>query len=259
MSGPITSDDSLVRFAGSSRVRRRLVCLPFAGGGPAAFRLWPRTLPADVEVLAVRLPGRSPSSREPRLDSADAVVDALLPAIRAQADLPYALFGHSMGALLAFELALALEGSGAGAPERLFVSGRCAPDEPSTSLRIHALPDAEFLAQLDKNFAGVPEVVRNEPDLLALLLPALRADVRVYETYEPLTDRQVACPVHVYGGVDDRHPRPSELAGWQRVAEGAISVRLFPGDHFYLTNEREALTADIGQRWTGVDLRAAPS
>lgn len=257
MNGPGKSSDALLRFPGTGEAQRRIFCFPFAGGGPAAFRLWPRDLPADIEVMAVRLPGRSPSSREPLLDSVDAVVDALLPVLSATTDLPYAFFGHSMGALLAFEFTVALEQSDAPAPEQLFVSGHNAPDESSTERLMHTLPDAEFLDELDKSYAGIPEAVRNEPELLAMLLPALRADVRIYETYRPLTDGQVSCPVHVYGGIDDRHPRPGELAAWQRVAERPISVQTFPGDHFYLSSAREALTADIALRWSDVSSRVA--
>jgi surfactin synthase thioesterase subunit len=235
----------LVRFAASSTPRRQLVCLPFAGGGPSVYRLWPRTLPADVEVLAVVLPGRELPRREQPLDSVEQLVAALLPAIESAAQLPYALFGHSLGAALAFELAVALERDAARPPSQLFVSGRRAPDEPYHAAPVYDLPEADFLDALQERYGGVPEVIRGEPDLLALLLPALRADVRAFETYAPLTDRKVTCPVHVYGGVADRHPRPEQLPGWQRVAENPVRVRTFPGDHFYLTSQREALTGDI--------------
>ena len=93
------------------------------------------------------------------------------------------------------------------------------------------------------------EAIRQEPELLALLLPVLRADIRAIECYAPDPDRRVRCPVQVYGGIDDRHPVPAQLGGWQRVAEREVRVRLFAGDHFYLTTQRDALTADIAARW----------
>jgi surfactin synthase thioesterase subunit len=247
---PRARHPSFVLFDSVATPQRRLFCIPFAGGGPATFRLWPRHLPSDVEVLAIQLPGRSPTSREPLLDSVAEIVDVLRGAVVANADLPYAIFGHSLGALVAFELTMALEAAGASPPSRLFVSGRRAPDEPRTERPIHALPDDAFLDALSDSYGGVPDVVRNEPELLAMLLPALRADVRTLETYAPLSGRKVACPVHVYGGTMDTHPCPSSLDGWQRVAERPISVRLFDGDHFYLAGEaRAALAADIAQRW----------
>jgi len=239
----------LLRFGSNGHHGRRLFCLPFAGGGPATYRGWARRLPADVDVTAVQLPGRTPGSAEPLLASVEEIVDALLPEIRAATDLPYALFGHSMGALVAFELAVALEGAGGPGPTSLFVSGRRAPDELHAGAPLHDLADDAFLDALDRSYGAVPAAIRAEPELLAMLLPALRADVRTFETYAPLTATRVRCPVHVYGGVDDTRPRPEHLTGWQRVAEGEITVQLFPGGHFYLVSEADALTADIGVRW----------
>jgi surfactin synthase thioesterase subunit len=234
---------------GSTAPRRRLFCVPFAGGGAAAFRLWPRTLPADVELLAVQLPGRESRIRERPFDAIHDIVAAIQPAVAAAADLPYAIFGHSMGALVAFELALALEAAGGRPPSHLFVSARRAPDEPDFASPVHALPEAQFLDELQRRYGAVPEAIRQEPELLALLLPVLRADIRAIECYAPDPDRRVRCPVQVYGGIDDRHPVPAQLCGWQRVAEREVRVRLFAGDHFYLTTQRDALTADIAARW----------
>jgi medium-chain acyl-[acyl-carrier-protein] hydrolase len=253
----IAHTPTLLRFGTTGSARRRIFCLPFAGGTPAAYRLWTRDLPDDVEVVAVPLPGRNPASREPLLDSMDDIVTALLPAIRGAADLPFVIFGHSLGALVAFELTIALERSDTPSPAALFVSGRRSPDAPATSRPIYDLPDDAFLDAIDRSFGGVPEAIRREPELLALLLPALRADVRTYETYAPLTDRKVRCPVHVYGGADDAHPRPDELSGWQRVAEQPVTVQLFAGGHFYLTSARTDLTADIIRRWTRTPSRTS--
>lgn len=243
----------LVRFgagdttAGAVKVRR-LYCLPFAGGGPSTYRLWPRSLPGDLDVVAVQLPGREPGSAGPPVDSIDAIVEAVLASIGALQDaepLPFSLFGHSMGALIAFEVAIALEAAGETAPEVLYVSGRRPPDELHHGNGIHALPDDEFLDAMQRSYGGVPDVVRNEPELLALFLPSLRADIRALETYAPSSGRKVGCPVRVYGGAQDRNPRPSQLGGWQRVAARDVSIRVFEGDHFYLVAARDALTADI--------------
>jgi medium-chain acyl-[acyl-carrier-protein] hydrolase len=245
-----TARRHVLRFGTGADHRRRLFCLPYAGGTPAVYRAWSKLLPADVDVAAVALPGRTPGSAEPLLCSIDEIVAVLLPEVQAAAtDLPYALFGHSMGALVAFELAVALEATAGPGPDCLFVSGRRAPDEPHRSSFIHDLPDDAFLDALDRSYGGVPDAVRLEPELLALLLPALRADVRTFETYAPLSDARVRCPVHVCGGADDTRPRPDQLRGWQRVADQEISVDLFPGGHFYLTAETVALTSDIAARW----------
>jgi medium-chain acyl-[acyl-carrier-protein] hydrolase len=242
----------LIRFGSAGGKSHRLYCFPFAGGGPATYRLWPHSLPSDFDVIAVQLPGRDPTSADRPLDSIADIADTVQAAIAELQDadaMPFSLFGHSMGALVAFEITVALEQRGAGAgPINLFVSGRRPPDELHHGEHVHDLGDAEFLDALQRSYGGVPDVVRNEPDLLALLLPALRADVRALETYAPSMTRPVQCPVHVYGGAADRNPRPSQLGGWQRVAAHAISVRVFEGDHFYLATARDALTADIAQR-----------
>jgi surfactin synthase thioesterase subunit len=237
----------LIRFAGEGVATQRLYCLPFAGGGPSTYRLWPRTLPG-TDVVAVVFPGRDPSERVAPADSIDAIVAAaatLIAELEAQAPLPFAIFGHSMGALVAFELTLAMEAADGIRPTQLFVSGRRPPDEPHQAAHIHQLDDAEFLDALQTRYGGVPEAVRNEPDLLALLLPSLRADIKAFETYDPPPGRRVTSPVRVYGGAQDRNPRPAQLGGWQRVVDGPISVRVFEGDHFYLTTARDELTADI--------------
>jgi medium-chain acyl-[acyl-carrier-protein] hydrolase len=214
-------------------------------------------LPDDIEVIAVQLPGREPPSQSLPLDSIAAMVDAVLPAIAAAVDdVPFALFGHSMGALVAFETTVALEAGAGPLPSMLFVSGRRSPDELQHAPPIDDLADGDFLDELQVRYGGVPDVVRREPELVALLLPGLRADVRAFETYSPLTTRMVECPVHVYGGRDDLHPRVGQLHGWQRVARQPIRVRTFPGDHFYLSVEREALVADIDTCWSNAAVRA---
>lgn len=244
---------TLIRFRAVDAVARRIFCLPFAGGGPAIYRCWPTRLPSDVEVVAVVLPGRDPSSRVRPPDSLVDLVAATRAALlelHASDPRPFSLFGHSMGALIAFELAIDLERSGGPAPTHLFVSGRRPPDEPHDGPHIHGYDDDRFIEVVHRRYGGIPDVVRNEPDLLALLLPALRADVRAFETHNPIEGALVECPVHVYGGMDDLHPSPDQLAGWQRVASTITSVRVFDGDHFYLTSSGagssgEALTSDI--------------
>lgn len=239
----------LVRLGVRAAPARRLFCMPYAGGGVAAYRLWHKSLPEDIEIFGALLPGRESRFGEPPLSSITEMVDAVLPAIRNLADVPYALFGHSMGALTAFELTLALEASGLRPPSRLFVSARRSPEEPDPKPPLHPLPEAEFLDQLSDRYGAIPDAVRNEPELLALLLPVVRADIRAVETYRPSRSTKVRCPVDVYGGDADTHPFPDQLPRWERVADAPVRVQLFSGDHFYLNAQREALTADIATRW----------
>jgi medium-chain acyl-[acyl-carrier-protein] hydrolase len=249
---------TVLRFGQVSAPRRRLFCLPFAGGSAASYRTWHRTLPTDVDVVALQLPGRDARRRDRPLGHIADMVAAVRPVIEDATDLPYALFGHSMGALLAYELTVALEAGGGRPPAHLFVSARRPPDDVDGGRPIGDLPDAEFLDQLQLRYGGVPDIVRREPELLALLLPVLRADVRAIESYRPLTGRPVQCPLDVYGGLDDRHPEPGQLAGWQRLAECDVRFRLFPGDHFFLAAEQDALTADLAARWDDVAVASGP-
>jgi surfactin synthase thioesterase subunit len=265
---------ALIRFDAAGAARRRLFCLPFAGGGPSTYRLWPKSLPSDVEVVVVVLPGRDPRTRsaagEPPPGSMDVLVSsahAEIQTLQTQDPLPFAVFGHSMGALVAYELTVAMEAAAdtfsaapgdALVPAHLFVSGRRPPDELHEGERIHALADDTFLDKMQRLYGGVPDAVRQEPELLALFLPGLRADVEVFETYSPLSDRQVQCPVRVYGGVDDRRPKPELLPGWQRLAQRDISLRTFAGDHFYLNDARADLVADIVAHWNSVGSGSSP-
>jgi medium-chain acyl-[acyl-carrier-protein] hydrolase len=239
----------LVRFRSQSP-RRRLICFPFAGGGISSYRAWLSSLPSDIELVAAQLPGREGRLRETPLDSIWEMADSLLPEILDLDDLPCALFGHSMGGLIAYEVAVALERMNAAGPERVFVSARRAPDEQPDQPLIADLPQSEFLDALQARYKAVPDAIRDEPELLELLLPTLRADLRAIETYTPRTLHRLRAPVQVYGGVEDRHPYPNQLAGWQRVAEQAIRVRLFPGDHFFITTQRDEMMKDIAATWT---------
>ena len=120
---------------------------------------------------------------------------------------------------------------------------------PTPLTPVHTFNDTDFLDAMQTRFSAIPDAVRNEPELLALVLPILRADIRAVETYAPKAGRRVYCPVRVYGGTTDTHPRPAQLAGWQRATMQPITVRTFEGDHFYLNPHRAALLADLVASW----------
>lgn len=240
----------LQRLGTRQSPRRRLFCMPYAGAGVAPYRLWSRSLPDDIEVLALQLPGREARMREAPLRSIAAMVDEVRPAVEALSDLPYAIFGHSMGALVAFELAADLERRDTRPPSHLFVSARRSPEEPEPRPPIHELPELEFLDEMQARYGAVPDAIRAERELLDLLLPVVRADIGAVETYVMSPGTVVTCPVDVYGGVHDTHPFPAQLPRWERVAGRPVRVRLFEGDHFFVNTRREEVTADIASRWT---------
>ncbi len=243
-----------VVFAGSGETGRRLFCFPFAGGAASTYRLWPRTLPADVDVVFVQFPGRNPADKRPPLTSITEMVASALPLIESQADLPYALFGHSMGSVVAYEVVSELEKRAANGgpfrtPSHLYVSARRPPDVAGASGTIRDLPDDQFLAAINESYGGVPEVALREPELMALFLPILRADVIAFETYQRFSDHRVRCGLSAFGGTGDTHATAADLDGWSRVAERPVPVDVFSGDHFYINDQAAAVTAKIAEQW----------
>jgi surfactin synthase thioesterase subunit len=219
----------------------RLFCFPHAGGGAMAYNPWRAAFGSELEVCAVELPGRGTRRREPLERDGRSLAAALRREWAGWLDEPFALFGHSMGALLAFEVAQQLTAAGGPVPLALFLSGAAAPHLPRTP--ITALPDAAFLAQV-RDFGGMPDDLFEEPSLMAHYTPILRADFAVLEGYRlrraPLPD----CPVHLFGGDRDHRITPSLVAAWRDVLPVATTTFL-PGGHFYLIDQLAALAAAI--------------
>ncbi len=224
----------------------RLFCLPYAGGGTLAFRTWPERLPDWIEVCPVQLPGREARAREAAFTSVYPLAAALATELQPLLlERPFALFGHSMGALIAFELAREIRRRSGVEPCYLFASGRHAPDCPLPHPPLHQLSDAELLVALQR-IGGTPNEVLGNPDLIRFLLPLLRADLRVHEAYEYTGEPPLACPVLVLGGADDRHAEIRTLEGWKRHTTGPCSVRILPGNHFFVhTAERSLLALTV--------------
>jgi len=236
----------LQRFTPRPHARARLFCFPHAGVGGAVYRQWPVALPAHLEVCAIQLPGRANRLQEPPLASIPALVHALLPALRPHLDLPFAFFGHSMGAVLSSEVARALHEGQGPLPEHLFVSGRRPPHWPSQDSLLHTLSDGEFVAEINRRYGGIPREVAEHEELLALLLPCLRADIAALETHAPSPSRApLACPISVFGGTADALTPREHLDAWRSETSGPFRVRVLPGDHFYLNAQRDALLADV--------------
>lgn len=217
--------------------RLRLFCLPFAGGGTIPFRAWPKALPPHVEALAVCPPGREDRLRERPLESLPPLVAGAARAIRPWLDhRPFVLYGHSLGALVSFELARALRDAAGREPALLAVSSRAAPDAPLPTPLRH-LPDDRFVAALRARYDGIPAAVLAEPDLLAIFLPLLRADLAVLETYQYRPAAKLRCPVTVFGGARDPTVTPQALAGWRAHTDGAFRQHTLDGGHFFIQTD----------------------
>jgi medium-chain acyl-[acyl-carrier-protein] hydrolase len=211
----------------------RLFCIPYAGGGAQIYRSYADALPAAVEVCAVQLPGRERRFVEPPLESVDAIVDQLAPVVAKELDLPYAVFGHSLGALVGFELVRRLRDAGEPLPVRLFASGHRAPHLPDPDPPIRHLPDAEFIEEL-RALNGTPQAAFDSPELLALVLPTLRADFTAAETYVYRDRAPLACPISALGGTADDMITPEALQAWRQHTSAQFESHLLEGDHFFI-------------------------
>jgi surfactin synthase thioesterase subunit len=227
----------------------KLFCLPFAGGGASAYRAWRAHLPAQIELCPIQLPGRESRYREPLVTSIAPLVASLADAIVADATAPYAFFGHSMGALLAFEIARELRRRAATSPLHLFVSGAKAPDDRSLhTIARHRLSDPDLIAEV-RNFGGTPARLLDDPDVMQLILPVVRADFALLESYTHTHERPLSMPITAFAGVDDREAAPDAMRGWSRHTHDACRVMTMPGQHFFLQEPgtRAAMVAAISR------------
>lgn len=194
----------------------------------------------------MQLPGRENRLREaPFIDLAD-LLEGLLPGFLATLDRPYAVFGHSLGALVAYEIAR--RAGPRQAPVQIFLSGRRAPQIVDPLPPITHLPDAEFIASIQARYGGIPQAILEETELMALFLPTLRADVRLLENYTFTPGISLDCPVTVLGGTQDPTVLPFHLDAWQDLTRGPFDRLLFPGGHFYLQEQRPAVLNLITRR-----------
>jgi surfactin synthase thioesterase subunit len=217
----------------SPQARLRLFCFPYAGAGAVIFRTWSDALPPDVEVCPIQLPGRGTRLMERPFTQLSPLVEALAQALAPLLGKPFGFFGHSLGALVSFELARRIRRQYGVHPVRLFVSASRAPQVLLRDSPIHALPEREFLAEL-RRLNGTPSELLDHEELMEIMLPVLRADFAVYETYVYSTDPPLNCPISAFGGVDDRRVNYRDLEAWRTQTNLSFSLRMFPGDHFFL-------------------------
>ena len=223
----------------------RLFCFPCAGYGAAMYRSWQTLGPDWLEIIAVQPPGRANRLREAPLDTFEDLIASILPQISELTDLPYAFFGHSMGAIFAAELASAMLQKGLPAPEHLFLSARQPPNLPSPVGPLSHLDDDAFVQEVNQRYGAIPREIIEAPEVLELLLPALRADIRALERIQNRHIRTLPSSITALGGTDDRLVPQTLLEGWESWTDQAFEMRMFNGGHFYLDDQREALILHI--------------
>lgn len=221
----------------------KLICLPHAGGSASAFRAWPDRAGPDIEIHAVQYPGREDRLTDPFIDRMDALVEAVTAEIAAAAFSRFALFGHSMGGAVAYEVAVRLRALGLPGPAHLFISGR-QPPEHHRSGTLHTKDDQALVDELVRLRPANAELMA-EPALARIVLPVVRNDYRLIETYRPAQADPLRCPITALVGEADTELTVAESAAWAGLTTGRVQPRTFPGDHFYLVDHRAAVIATV--------------
>jgi len=217
----------------------RLFALPYAGGGAAGFFRWRQAMPRGIEVLPIQLPGREARIGEPPITEMRKLVREISDAVTPLTDRPFALLGHSMGGWLAFELAREMRRRGARSPNLLIVAASPAPHRSRAAGPIHRLPDVEFVAEISRRFDGIPPAARANRELLQLMLPTMRADMQLLETYQYVDEPPLDADILALGGAEDHTVSPTELVEWRHYTSTRFSSRLLPGGHFFLISAGE--------------------
>jgi medium-chain acyl-[acyl-carrier-protein] hydrolase len=246
----MTGVDKIIPWLSYSRpnpaAKLRLFCFPYAGGGALIYRNWYKNLPAQVEVCPVQLPGRGSRLRDTPFTRMDLLAKTFLREMRSYLDKPFAFFGHSMGAIISFEIARLLRREDGALPVHLFVSGRSAPQLSEPKVPTYNLPDAEFIEELER-LKGTPAEVLKHPELMQVVLVLLRADFKLIETYIYNDEPPLNIPLTAIGGLEDDEISRENLEGWHAQTTKAFSLRMLPGDHFYLTTNQQLLLALLAQ------------
>lgn len=218
--------------------RRHLFCFPYAGGGAAVYRDWAAHLPPDIQLCPIELPGRGRRFGTSPFRSLSTLVANLGLVLHPYLNQPFAIFGHSMGALIGFELTRWLRRHQAPLPKYLFVSGRSAPQVPNPIPAIHRRSDQDFIAGL-RAYNGTPESILNYPELMEILLPTLRADFELFETYQYHHETPLVCPIYSFAGQADPLTPPPTVQAWQTQTTAYFKEFWFPGAHFFLQDSKQ--------------------
>ena len=232
--------------------RLRLFCFPCAGGGPSTFYTWPNELPSDIEIIAIQLPGVERRVMESPIESISEVVRRLLPEIYSELDKPFAFFGHSLGALVSFELTHELQKRHGLQPIRLFVAGKRAPQILNWNPPIHDLPDTDFLEKLQSRYGGIPEQILGTPDVVQLFLPGLKASLKMDESYRYKRGQPLLCDITAFCGYQDNTAPKADMESWSHQTKRSFTLHMIPGNHFFINSNQEQLLHILSDELIGI-------
>ena len=237
----------------------RLFCFPFAGGSAAAFVPWVEELKsAGIDVWSAQPRGRGMRFNEPPHRSVKEMAEDYMEVIRRRQDLPFAFYGHSLGGLLAFELTLQLEAEGLVPPKHLIMGATAPPVLGLIHPRIAHLPDDGFMVAVRERYAGIPDAVLGEPELLELFLPGLRADFAAHENFDRSHVRQVHCPITALAGSDDQMIDAAKMREWGQHTTAEFDLRIIAGDHFFFSASRDSVLSTVREKMLDIPA-AAPA
>jgi medium-chain acyl-[acyl-carrier-protein] hydrolase len=230
----------------------RMFCFPYAGAGSIVYRTWPDGLPSQIEVVSILYPGRESRLRVPPFNSMKPLIDALAAEMLPLLDRPFAFYGHSLGGLIAFELARELRRCQNPLPSHLFISSRRAPHLPDPLPHIAELRNDEFALAIQQRYNGIPKAIQQDPELLDIFLPILKADFSVLETYEYIQEPAFKFGISTYIGIQDTIVTLEDITAWQAHTYLPISIQSFPGDHFFIQSQRLPVLQSLSQAFNKI-------
>lgn len=225
--------DWFMPFKCSKNSYIRLFCFHYGGGSASAYKEWARDLVEQVDLIAVQLPGRESRFGEPLLDNVSHVVNELYKSFDSYLERPFIFFGHSIGALIAFEFVRLLRKNGVPQPKHLIVSGTKAPQVPLKRAPIHNLPDSTLTKKI-REYNGIPNDILENPELMSIFLPIIRADFSISETYQYNIEEALTCPITALGGLSDDTFNSADLIKWEEQTTSLFEYDLLPGNHFFI-------------------------
>lgn len=240
---PVRRGDWIVRHGANEDAELRLFCFPYAGGGAGIFRSWADVLPDTVQVFGVQPPGRETRLAEPAYTRLSELLDSLGPAVLAHLDRPFAFYGHSMGALVAFELTRWLRRYEHPQPERLLLGAFRAPQLRNPNIKIYHLPDEVLKVVLRTD--GTPQRILENDELMAVILPTLRADFELCDTYQHEVEAPLDIPLSIFAGSDDVRVSANDLRGWAEQTSARSRFHRLPGGHFFLHSTPDLLIKSV--------------